>query len=38
MKKIIVSDYDQTFYINDDDIEINKKIYRILEKLATFLL
>lgn len=25
MKKIIVSDYDQTFYINDDDIEINKK-------------
>ncbi|MCX4302796.1 MAG: HAD-IIB family hydrolase [Clostridia bacterium] len=25
MKKIVVSDYDQTFYINDDDIEINKK-------------
>ena len=25
MKKIIVSDYDQTFYINNDDIEINKK-------------
>lgn len=26
MKKIIVSDYDQTFYINDEDIEINKKM------------
>lgn len=25
MKKIIVSDYDQTFYLNDDDMEINKK-------------
>ena len=24
-KKILVSDYDQTFYLNDDDIEINKK-------------
>lgn len=24
MKKILVSDYDQTFYINDDDIEKNK--------------
>lgn len=26
MKKIIVSDYDKTFYINDEDIEKNKKI------------
>ena len=25
MKKILVSDYDQTFYLNDQDIEINKK-------------
>ena len=25
MKKVLVSDYDQTFYINDEDIEINKK-------------
>ena len=25
MKKILVSDYDQTFYLNDHDIEINKK-------------
>lgn len=25
MKKIIVSDYDQTFYLNDEDIEANKK-------------
>ncbi len=25
MKKMIVTDYDQTFYINDDDIELNKK-------------
>ncbi len=24
MKKILVSDYDQTFYLNDEDIEINK--------------
>lgn len=24
MKKILVSDYDQTFYLNDQDIEINK--------------
>ena len=24
-KKILVSDYDQTFYLNDEDIEINKK-------------
>ena len=23
-KKIIISDYDQTFYINDEDIERNK--------------
>ena len=23
-KKIIISDYDQTFYINDEDIEKNK--------------
>jgi len=26
MKKILVSDYDETFYINDDDIELNKKL------------
>lgn len=25
MKKVIVSDYDQTFYINDQDLEKNKK-------------
>ena len=25
MKKVLVSDYDQTFYLNDYDIEINKK-------------
>ena len=25
MKKILVSDYDQTFYLNDQDIEENKK-------------
>lgn len=25
MKKILVSDYDQTFYLNDEDIEKNKK-------------
>ena len=25
MKKMLVSDYDQTFYLNDEDIEINKK-------------
>lgn len=24
MKKILISDYDQTFYINDEDIELNK--------------
>ena len=24
MKKLLVSDYDQTFYINDEDIEKNK--------------
>lgn len=26
MKKMIVSDYDQTFYINDQDMEINKEV------------
>ncbi len=26
MKKVIISDYDKTFYINDEDIEKNKKI------------
>ena len=25
MKKVLVSDYDQTFYLNDKDIEINKQ-------------
>ena len=25
MRKILVSDYDQTFYLNDEDIEKNKK-------------
>ena len=25
MKKLLVSDYDQTFYLNDEDIEKNKK-------------
>ena len=24
-KKILVSDYDQTFYLNNEDIEINKE-------------
>ena len=24
MKKILVSDYDKTFYLNDEDIEKNK--------------
>ena len=24
LKKVLVSDYDQTFYINDEDIEKNK--------------
>lgn len=24
MKKLLASDYDQTFYINDEDIEKNK--------------
>ena len=24
-KKILVSDYDQTFYLNDEDVEINKE-------------
>ena len=23
--KLLISDYDQTFYLNDEDIEINKK-------------
>lgn len=31
-KKLIVSDYDQTFYINDKDIEKNKKMVREFEK------
>ena len=26
MKKMLVTDYDQTFYINDEDIELNKKM------------
>ena len=26
MTKLLISDYDQTFYLNDDDIE-NNKIY-----------
>ena len=25
MKKVLVSDYDQTFYVNDEDIELNKQ-------------
>lgn len=32
MKKLLVSDYDQTFYLNDEDIEkkqnCSKKIYK----------
>ena len=24
MKKVLISDYDQTFYLNDEDIEKNK--------------
>lgn len=26
MKKVLISDYDQTFYVNDEDIEVNKKM------------
>lgn len=36
MKKIIVSDYDQTFYINDEDIEINKKSVQSFRKKGNF--
>lgn len=25
MRKILASDYDNTFYVNDEDIELNKK-------------
>ena len=32
MKKILVSDYDQTFYLNDEDIERNKKEVEKFEK------
>ena len=31
-KKILVSDYDQTFYLNDDDIELNKKFVEKFRK------
>ena len=32
MKKIVVSDYDNTFYRNDDDIEKNKlKVKEFME-------
>lgn len=31
-KKIIVSDYDETFYINDEDIEKNKIAVREFEQ------
>ena len=30
MRKILVSDYDQTFYLNDEDIEKNKKSVAII--------
>ena len=26
MRKVLISDYDQTFYVNDEDIEVNKKM------------
>ncbi|MCI8700130.1 MAG: HAD hydrolase family protein [Clostridia bacterium] len=32
MKKILVSDYDQTFYLNDKDIEINKNEVKKFKK------
>lgn len=31
-KKLLVSDYDQTFYINDEDIEENKKLVERFRK------
>ena len=34
MKKLLVSDYDQTFYINDEDIEKTVLYYLIFEKEA----
>lgn len=37
MKKLIVSDYDQTFYINDQDIEKNKKaVNKLIESKNIF--
>ena len=33
MNKILASDYDQTFYISDEDIEKNKKLVNQFQKL-----
>lgn len=39
MKKILVSDYDQTFYLNDEDIEVNKtKIHEFREAGNIFII
>lgn len=39
MKKVIVSDYDQTFYINDEDIEKNKNaIKEFMDKGNIFII
>ncbi len=38
-KKIIISDYDQTFYINDEDIERNKvAVSKFEEKGNSFII
>lgn len=37
MRKILVSDYDQTFYLNDEDIEKNKKVLKNSEKKEIYL-
>lgn len=34
MKKILVSDYDQTFYLNDIDMEKNKNTVDELKQVA----
>ena len=34
MKKVLISDYDQTFYLNDKDIEENKKVIKRFRELG----
>ncbi len=36
MRKILVSDYDQTFYLNDEDIEKNKKSVENFQKARKY--